>query len=95
MKIRVVSVVVLHVAMIARSTRFCKANVNLEQGQNILVQVLVRHSQNKGVRVTSRISLLARFLCLCRSNLELAFSRKVIRYVSVPFTPHRSLTQAA
>ncbi len=54
-----------------------QANVNLESGQNILVQVTREAFANKGVRVTSRISLPGRFLVLVPFEPGIGISRKV------------------
>jgi ribonuclease G len=54
-----------------------QANVNLEPGQNILVQVTREAFANKGVRVTSRISLPGRFLVLVPFEPGIGISRKV------------------
>lgn len=53
------------------------ANVNLEPGQSILVQVTREAFANKGVRVTSRISLPGRFLVLVPFEPGIGISRKV------------------
>jgi ribonuclease G len=52
-------------------------NVTLESGKNILVQVTREAFANKGVRVTSRISLPGRFLVLVPFEPGIGISRKV------------------
>lgn len=52
-------------------------NVNIEPGQNILVQVTREAFANKGVRVTSRISIPGRFLVLVPFEPGIGISRKV------------------
>jgi ribonuclease G len=52
-------------------------NVDIEPGQNILVQVTREAFANKGVRVTSRISLPGRFLVLVPFEPGIGISKKV------------------
>ncbi len=52
-------------------------NIDLEPGQNILVQVTREAFANKGVRVTSRISLPGRFLVLVPFEPGIGISKKV------------------
>jgi ribonuclease G len=52
-------------------------NVNIEPGQSILVQVTREAFANKGVRVTSRISIPGRFLVLVPFEPGIGISRKV------------------
>ncbi|HET6511991.1 MAG TPA: Rne/Rng family ribonuclease [Candidatus Kapabacteria bacterium] len=54
-----------------------QSNVNIEPGQNILVQVTREAFANKGVRVTSRISIPGRFLVLVPFEPGIGISRKV------------------
>jgi ribonuclease G len=54
-----------------------QANLNLEPDQPILVQVTREAFANKGVRVTSRISLPGRFLVLVPFEPGIGISRKV------------------
>ena len=54
-----------------------QSNVTLEPGRNILVQVTREAFANKGVRVTSRISLPGRFLVLVPFEPGIGISRKV------------------
>jgi ribonuclease G len=54
-----------------------QANLNLEPNQQILVQVTREAFANKGVRVTSRISLPGRFLVLVPFEPGIGISRKV------------------
>lgn len=51
--------------------------VNIQKGQNILVQVTREPVGNKGVRVTTRISLPGRFLVLIPFDGRIGVSRKV------------------
>jgi len=53
------------------------SNIDLEPGQNILVQVTREAFANKGVRVTSRISLPGRFLVLVPFEPGIGISKKV------------------
>jgi ribonuclease G len=52
-------------------------NIDIEPGQNILVQVTREAFANKGVRVTSRISLPGRFLVLVPFEPGIGISKKV------------------
>lgn len=52
-------------------------NVDMEPGQNIIVQVTREAFANKGVRVTSRISLPGRFLVLVPFEPGIGISKKV------------------
>lgn len=52
-------------------------NLNIEPGQSILVQVTREAFANKGVRVTSRISIPGRFLVLVPFEPGIGISRKV------------------
>jgi ribonuclease G len=54
-----------------------QSNVSIEPGQNILVQVTREAFANKGVRVTSRISIPGRFLVLVPFEPGIGISRKV------------------
>ena len=54
-----------------------QSNLNLEPNQSILVQVTREAFANKGVRVTSRISLPGRFLVLVPFEPGIGISRKV------------------
>jgi ribonuclease G len=53
------------------------SNINLQPGQNILVQVTREAFANKGVRVTSRISLPGRFVVLVPFEPGIGISKKV------------------
>ncbi len=52
-------------------------NIDMEPGQNIIVQVTREAFANKGVRVTSRISLPGRFLVLVPFEPGIGISKKV------------------
>jgi ribonuclease G len=52
-------------------------NIDMEPGQNIMVQVTREAFANKGVRVTSRISLPGRFLVLVPFEPGIGISKKV------------------
>lgn len=54
-----------------------QANVTLEPGQDILVQVTREAFANKGVRVTSRLSIPGRFLVLVPFEPGIGISRKI------------------
>lgn len=56
------------------------ASRNLKKGQNILVQITKEPVANKGVRVTSSISLAGRFCVLLPLDNKIGISRKILDF---------------
>lgn len=60
--------------------RQVSASKNLKKGQNILVQITKEPVANKGVRVTSSISLAGRFCVLLPLDNKIGISKKIIDF---------------
>ncbi len=57
-----------------------RAPVNIERGQDIIVQIIKEPVGNKGVRVTSKVSLPGRYLVLLPFNRRIGVSKKIYNY---------------
>lgn len=54
--------------------------INIERGQDIIVQIIKEPVGNKGVRVTSKVSLPGRYLVLLPFNRRIGVSKKIYNY---------------
>ncbi|MCI0474165.1 MAG: Rne/Rng family ribonuclease [Ignavibacteria bacterium] len=54
--------------------------VNIERGQDIIVQIIKEPVGNKGVRVTSKVSLPGRYLVLLPFNKRIGVSKKIYNF---------------
>ncbi len=57
-----------------------RPQVNIERGQDIIVQIIKEPVGNKGVRVTSKVSLPGRYLVLLPFNKRIGVSKKIYNY---------------
>ncbi len=57
-----------------------RAPINIERGQDIIVQIIKEPVGNKGVRVTSKVSLPGRYLVLLPFNRRIGVSKKIYNY---------------
>jgi len=57
-----------------------RPEINIERGQDIIVQIIKEPVGNKGVRVTSKVSLPGRYLVLLPFNRKIGVSKKVYNY---------------
>ncbi len=57
-----------------------QAPVNIERGQDIIVQIIKEPVGNKGVRVTSKVSLPGRYLVLLPFNRRIGVSKKIYNF---------------
>ena len=57
-----------------------RSQVNIERGQDIIVQIIKEPVGNKGVRVTSKVSIPGRYLVLLPFNRRIGISKKIYNY---------------
>lgn len=57
-----------------------RPHVNIERGQDIIVQIIKEPVGNKGVRVTSKVSIPGRYLVLLPFNKRIGVSKKIYNY---------------
>ena len=66
-------------AHIVSSSR-TKSQLSIERGQDIIVQIIKEPVGNKGVRVTSKVSIPGRYLVLLPFNRRIGVSKKIYNY---------------
>jgi ribonuclease G len=57
-----------------------KSQISIERGQDIIVQIIKEPVGNKGVRVTSKVSIPGRYLVLLPFNRRIGVSKKIYNY---------------